>query len=233
MSELEVQDHSADYYLKRYAGLGMRYHTDMIHDLMDGVRLGDSVLDVGCGTGIIHELYPHLDMTGIDISEGMLKHHKGNHSKASAENIPYASDLFDFIVCRSLLHHLSNPSRGLIEMWRVLKPGGRIALWETNQSLLAGATNKITHHGDRFSEQHHRFRDLSVLVQKYFNVQSVKYQGLVCYGLFGFPDILNFERWIPFKQAMYGATFKLDEVLGKIPGVRRLLMAVQIKAVKV
>lgn len=229
-NEIEVQDHVSDYYADiRYRNFGLAYHSWVIRGLMDGAA--GTILDVGCGTGIISELYPHLDIVGIDISPGMLRHNKGKWIQGSAENIPLPDSSIDFIVCRSLLHHLPNPEKGLQEMKRLLKPGGKVVMWETNKSWLAEFIRSKTQHGDHFSEFHTSFKDLPSLVEKYFSVDEVKFEGFVAYALFGFPDIINFSRFIPFAGVVFKLAMRLDEWLSKT-FIRKLGFAIRIKASK-
>lgn len=227
MGELEVQDHSSEYYLKRYSGCGFKYHSHIIWGMMRGIK--GEVLDVGCGTGIISELYPHLDIMGADISRGMLKYHKGTYVVAPAEDLPFNSNSFDAVVCRSLLHHLPDCEAGLKEIKRVLKPGGKFVCWETNKSWLAEAVRRRTQHGDRFSEYHRSFSNLPDLVGRHFKVEAVKYEGFVAYPLYGFPDIIDFGKFIPF---LFEPAMLLDEALSRVPFLNRLSFAVRIHGSK-
>ena len=190
MSELEVQNNVAGYYVdKRYKNVGLKYHSRIIHQMMEGIH--GKILDVGCGMGIIHNLYPQRDIMGIDISPGMLRHHKGKHQLASADNIPFGDNTFDSVVCRSVLHHIPETNKALNEIYRVLKPGGKFVCWETNKSWLATIIRGITQHGDHFSEYHSSFSNLPQLLNLYFRDLVVEYQGYVGYPLYGFPDILD------------------------------------------
>jgi ubiquinone/menaquinone biosynthesis C-methylase UbiE len=227
-NEIEVQNHVADHYVeKRYKGLGLKYHTAIIKEMMEGIH--GKILDVGTGVGIIHNLYPDLDIIGIDISQGMLRHHRGKCLLASADNIPFDDNHFDSVVCRSVLHHLHDPKKALQEIRRVLKPGGRFVCWETNKSWIAEIIRRMTQHGDNFSNAHTSFDDLPNLVTRYLDVRETKFQGFVCYPLAGFPDILDFSRCIwPF----YWLLSLIDYFLSKIPLINRLGFAIMIKAIK-
>jgi len=142
----------------------------------------------------------------------------------------------DAVVCRSLLHHLPDHKKALAEFHRVLKPGGKLVLWETNKGWLAQKVRERTQHGDRFSEYHHAFtaeeltRDLA---EAGFRVEVCRYMGYLGYPAFGFPDIIDLSRFIPFKQLVMPFLLGCDEVLSWIPGIRRTAWAVGIKAVKV
>ena len=228
MSEIEVQDHSADYYVtKRYQNFGLKYHTKIIREMMSDVY--GKILDVGCGTGIIHDLYPLFDIHGIDVSRGMLNHHKGKHSLASATDIPFDNNHFDSVVCRSVLHHIPKTNEALNEIYRVLKPGGRFVCWETNKSWLAELVRRRTQHGDRFSEYHHSFSHLPSLIRLYFHDMVVKYQGFIGYPLYGFPDICDFSRFFP---CLFKPVLVLDSLISEVPFISRMGFAVMIKAIK-
>lgn len=193
-SEISVQNRVADYYVNsRYTGYSLQYHTSIIEKMMEGAH--GRILDVGCGTGLISLLYPELDITGIDVSPGMLRHHKGKHILASVEKMPFRNNHFDFVVCRSVLHHLPDIRAGLREIRRVLKPGGKLVCWETNKGWLAHIVRSVTQHGDHFSEYHAKEGVLAP-IRDYFNVSNVKFGGFLGYLLCGFPDIVKIPRVI-------------------------------------
>ena len=110
-----------------------------------GISPGSKVLDVGCGSGAItQELAEHIypgQVIGTDISQALLEkgqhayNQKRNASKTSAKenlvltqgdvyNLPFSKNCFDVVHARFVMQHLSEPSKALREMWRVLRPGG-------------------------------------------------------------------------------------------------------------
>lgn len=108
-----------------------------------------SLLDVGCGGGQsairLKELYPHLQLTGIDLSEGQITrarqraHKKGfsiQFEVADAESIPYTDASFDVVYSFGSAKHWPDPLKGFGECWRVLKPSGEL--------LVADATSDAT-----------------------------------------------------------------------------------------
>ena len=61
----------------------------------------------------------------------MRKHQYSRHvivKQANAEQLPFKSDHFELVVSLFLLHHLSNPKRGLFEMGRTLSQGGKLII---------------------------------------------------------------------------------------------------------
>ena len=104
--------------------------------------LGTSkILDLGTGTGkvlrALVETSKEIDGYGLDISPEMLskipKSYDFNLIEGSAEDLSiFDNETFDLITARMVFHHLSNPSKAMAEIWRVLKPGGQVLICEGN-----------------------------------------------------------------------------------------------------
>ena len=100
---------------------------------------GKKCLDVGCGGGRYTIAMGRLgagQMTGCDISDDGLADarlrangmSKVSFEKASVLNLPFEEENFDFICCSGVLHHTTDADKGLDELTRVLRPGGRLYL---------------------------------------------------------------------------------------------------------
>lgn len=104
---------------------------------------GERVLDVACGTGIIAlsaaaRVAPGGYVVGVDLSDRMIgvarrramQEHCANVSfeRADAEQLRLPDDSFDVAFCALGLMYMPSPERALLEMRRVLRPGGRIVL---------------------------------------------------------------------------------------------------------
>lgn len=102
--------------------------------------LKGNILEIGVGTGknLPYYDYKNARVTGIDISEGMLKkakkRAKGNSRiklrLMDAQNLEFKKDSFDVIVTTFVLCSIPDPVKSLKEMKRVLKPNGRILMIE-------------------------------------------------------------------------------------------------------
>lgn len=105
------------------------------------VETGESVLDVGCGTGVLaREALAVVGLegtvVGVDINEGMLAVAQEaapgiDWKLGNAESLPFADASFDRVVSQFSLMFYANPVNAIAEMKRVLKPGGSaaIAVW--------------------------------------------------------------------------------------------------------
>jgi ubiquinone/menaquinone biosynthesis C-methylase UbiE len=122
--------------------LSDRLEKELVFSLI-GIKHGDAVLDVGCGTGnyTIELAKLGADVIGIDSSEEMLDRArvkaqkadgKASFQVADAMNLPFPDSSFDAVLSNGLLCFLKEPEKALLEMHRVLKPGGRLVVGVLN-----------------------------------------------------------------------------------------------------
>jgi len=109
---------------------------------IDRLRLaaGDRVLIVGAGTGLDLDFLPsNVHVTAIDVTPAMLKHLERRAAGTGrsvtartmdARQLAFPDSSFDAVVMHLILAVMPEPERGLSEAVRVLKPGGRIAVFD-------------------------------------------------------------------------------------------------------
>ena len=96
---------------------------------------GKKILEVGCGRGFylktLKKLWPNLKITGVDLNKKYLTEAKKNLAglkiklvKGDAQNLPFVDNSFSRIIASEILEHVSNDSKALTEIYRVLKPTG-------------------------------------------------------------------------------------------------------------
>ena len=96
------------------------------------------LLDVGCGKGryarVMLEKNPHARLTGLDISEQMLRSVPPGIGRISAimTDLPFADASFDGVYATESLEHAVDIERAIAEMCRTLRPGGKIAIIDKN-----------------------------------------------------------------------------------------------------
>jgi ubiquinone/menaquinone biosynthesis C-methylase UbiE len=239
--EIEVQDHvSEEYELVRYERPYSRaFHLSNVESLLSRVRLKGCILDDGCGNGFLSEevarrIGPADLLVGVDLSMGMLEKAKGRHTAlvhADSEHLPFADHSFDTVIARSLLHHLPHPDDGIREIARVLKPGGEFVALDTHKTILSTWPRRIANRGEHFSEGHRNFSssELRQAVSAHLEVEEVAYMGYVAYPLLGFPDLIDFGRFLPLEQ-LSSPLIELDDFLSRIPGLRALGWGIILKA---
>lgn len=119
------------------------------------VRAGHSVLDVGCGTGVVAVTAARAGahVTGLDLTAALLEKARENARLAGvsidwregdAENLPFDVGAFDVVLSQFGHIFAPRPEVALAEMLRVLKPGGTIAFVTWPPELLTGRLFAIT-----------------------------------------------------------------------------------------
>ncbi len=114
--------------------------------LFNRAKRNEKVLDLGCGNGRFSQYLEHVDYTGIDFSEKMIEEAKKRFPDkrflvGSALDLPLKDESFDKIYGIAVFHHIPSHKyriKALLEMKRVLKPGGFLFLtvwdmWKTHQ----------------------------------------------------------------------------------------------------
>ena len=106
---------------------------------------GAHVLEIGCGTGpitrSIADLAPVARAVGLDPSPTLLEHARRlspqpgiEFHQGDARALPFADRDFDAVVFHTTLCHSPDPEQALVEAWRVLRPGGRLAIFDADYS---------------------------------------------------------------------------------------------------
>lgn len=127
-----------------FMGLGINHRNSRMIIEMANIRRGDTVLDVGCGSGnltLTAKSYVGAcgSVCGVDASPEMIdvarkkaerKGFDASFDLGLIEQLPYPDSTFDVVISRLVIHHLPDDLKqmGVAEIFRVLKPGGRFFL---------------------------------------------------------------------------------------------------------
>lgn len=247
-SEVATQDYVADFYENvRYKLPWARaYHEHTLQQMLALAQVAGTVLDNGCGNGVFLERLssdgrPGTRFVGTDISMGMLERAKLRRAdcdsdiqlvQADACRLPFADDSFDVVFARGLLHHLPDPRAGAREMARVLRPGGAALVLDPNRTVISELPRRLVRGTSHFDDDHKNFtvRQMRDILAPHLRVDEVHHVGYIAYPLLGFPDITNFGRFLPLGM-LAPSLMKLDDVLARVPGVRRLSWGIVVRAI--
>ncbi len=172
--------------------------------LLDEVKLqpGESVLDVGCGSGaldrwLVRRTAGANPVTAADVSPYLLREaealavgegldEKISFGEGNAEELPFADDSFDVAISVTVMEEV-NADRMLAEMVRVTRPGGRVAVivratdmpWWFNIPLRAEVKAKLDVPGGNVEPEgcadaslYRRFRQVGLVNVKGFPVMA-------------------------------------------------------------
>lgn len=128
-----------DFYCPKI-GLGPKFRRQTLR--YAGVKPGEHILDAGCGTGVLTRLAveavsrngrvigvdPGPKMIDIARKSAVVENSRAEFRLGVIENLPFEDNSFDCALSSLMLHHLPPDVKlkGLSEVRRVLKPGGRI-----------------------------------------------------------------------------------------------------------
>jgi ubiquinone/menaquinone biosynthesis C-methylase UbiE len=196
-----------------------RNHLVKVRAIADalGASRGGHVLEVGTGTGL-HARWlldnTTVTVTALDASEPMLaiasqrlEPYPGRVALgiADAHDLPFADGTFDAAFCSGTLHHLSLPGRGVAELARVTRPGGRVAAMEPNwkfpSTMLVGASTPAER-----------------------NVFKISPASLEAWGRAAGLEDVRLERLLytpPAPRSWGGLWDAVDRGVARVPGLKR------------
>jgi len=111
-----------------------------LREFIDVYQLsGKRCLEIGCGRGAFQDFVE--DYTGIDFCNSVRPCLHKPFFQASATQLPFEDNEFDVIWTIAVLEHIHNPEKALLEMRRVLRPGGLLflhAAWQCRSWAASG-----------------------------------------------------------------------------------------------
>jgi ubiquinone/menaquinone biosynthesis C-methylase UbiE len=136
----EWPDRYDDWFRTPIGTLVRRYESGLLLDLLQP-RRGDTILDVGCGTGIftLDILESGPSVVGLEISLPMLMRARQKTGGESFHpitgdmlSLPFADDVFDKTVSMTALEFVEDAHAAVMEMFRVTQSGGTIVVTTLN-----------------------------------------------------------------------------------------------------
>lgn len=203
------------FYEKRFSEKGITGDSLEMVWLVDNIicelniKKDDRVLDVGCGDGyILEKVHDKVDMKGygIDLSTKAIKITKifaGCRNRdlefilGVAEHIPFPDKFFDKVICSEIIEHVTDDSKFLKELHRVLRPRGLVYVTFPNKKTFflfrpyCNTVDKIEGHLRRYE-----FNRIEGLLKKTgFRTVRVRFMG-------------HFFRWLVRQFVTYNILIK-------------------------
>lgn len=155
----EAYDSTAPFYNRRYGDIQRVKYQIMIDLPVEG-----TVLDIGCGTGLLYDFLGEAEYVGVDISFEMLR--QGRFTRkvlADCEALPFGDAVFDRVFSFTVLQNL--PSHAMIsEAYRVLKYGGIFVLTVLKKSYSDTILDAV--HEFEIIDRRHCGEDLGYILKK-------------------------------------------------------------------
>lgn len=199
-SERQQQEHydeiAADYEAHYSDEWSIEYRRRFIYEPMfEGLNLsGMKVLDAMCGSGqtTSYLLGRGAAVTGLDISKEVVETFRTRWSEAEVvqrslldSGLPENS--FDYIVVVGGLHHI-HPyvKQAMLEIHRVLKPGGYLCFFEPHSGSFPDIIRRVWYRFDRFFEDNEASIDIPRLQRDFgdrFELKKAEYLGNIAFLL--------------------------------------------------
>ena len=207
-----------------------RNHINKINAIRDffNIQRKDRVLELGVGTGIhayhlLKSAPKDVSYYGIDLSESMLEQSKKRLSEfknvkllsMEGENLKFKNNFFDKVFISGSLHHFEIPQKGISEMIRVLKKGGRFCIMEPNYMFPTNFISSIV-----LPEEKNISLMKKRLFKKWLNHKNVSY------------NIENFAYTPPFPKIFIPFYNILDKIIAKIPVINKISVMLFVKGIK-
>lgn len=169
-------------YDRKMAPLERRLLARLRSETLKLIPDGSSVLEVGCGTGANFPFYPqNCQAVAGEISFKMLEiaHNKNREVaiiQADAQDLPFPADHFDAAFATLVFCTVPDPEKGLSELRRVVRPGGRVVLLEhvRPDGVLGGIFDAINLFTVAFFDDHFNRRTAEVARRSGLRILEVR-----------------------------------------------------------
>ena len=133
--------------------------------LLSEARRGDRALDLGCGAGAFTAALAEAgtDAVGVEIAEAALARARAAHGElvfrlARLDGpLPFGEGAFDLVWASEVIEHVADTERWLMEVRRVMAPGGRLLLTTPSHSRLRVAVLGVEHFSEPFGDHLHLY----------------------------------------------------------------------------
>ena len=184
------------------------------------INYAKQILDVGCGPGFVIEKILELNndafVTGIDLNADFIEQAKHllsdkkdriNLFARNALNTEFSNDSFDFAYARIIFQHLSEPVQLAKELWRILKPEGKIVILDVDEDIQGFNDPKLPFedemeqrskkYGESFTSNRKIGRNLPRIL-KQAGFKHINFDVITIHS-----DITGFEPWKQFLDPVY------------------------------
>jgi len=163
------------------------------------------ILDVGCCTGYnLHLLNKYGKVYGVDLEKKAVDycHKRGFKTVKLLKNglkLPFKKNSFDIITCLDVLEHIPEDEIYLKELYRVLKPKGKLILFTPAIKLLWSQLDVKSHHQRRYTKE-----ELAKKAKKAkFNIKEINYFNYLLF--FPMLPVRLIQKLPTFKKTDWGS----------------------------
>jgi ubiquinone/menaquinone biosynthesis C-methylase UbiE len=189
---------------------------ELVREFLAGMPVKKGkLLDVGCGTGetmlYVRKKFKDWDIFGVDVSREAVNYAKkrgfAKTFLGNADALPFKANQFDAILLLDVIEHLDDSVSSVLEMKRVLKPGGKILVTCPALKIIWSKHDEGQGHVMRYERKEMRTLALETEMElvrvKYFNfVLSLPIIAIRLLGkLPGFGFLVSYDNGMNYEMA--------------------------------
>jgi SAM-dependent methyltransferase len=167
-AEWEAQSNAGPHYTNPVIIMNRWEEEQVLPHLLNQIsNVRGMVLDAGCGVGHLGQSFARhghgdVDLIGLDFQEELLAKVTVGYTgvvEGDIHNLPFKDEVFAAILTSNALHHFPDPRRAMVEIARVLKPGGVFVCYDPRYVTPLEMVKKFLRRNDTlFTKDHKSFR---------------------------------------------------------------------------
>jgi SAM-dependent methyltransferase len=167
-AEWEAQSNAGPHYLNPVIIMNRWEEEQVMPHILGKISDVDGiVLDAGCGVGHMGQRFVRagrtgIDLIGMDFQEELLANVTVGYTgvvQGDIHNLPFKDGAFSAVLTSNALHHFPDPRRAMVEIARVLKPGGVFVCYDPRYVTPLEMVKKFLRRNDKlFTKDHKSFR---------------------------------------------------------------------------
>jgi len=167
-AEWEAQSNAGPHYLNPVIIMNRWEEEQVMPHILGKISdVEGTVLDAGCGVGHMGQRFVRagrtgIDLIGMDFQEELLANVTVGYTgvvQGDIHNLPFKDGSFSAVLTSNALHHFPDPRRAMVEIARVLKPGGVFVCYDPRYVTPLEMVKKVLRRNDKlFTKDHKSFR---------------------------------------------------------------------------
>ena len=152
---------------RKFGDMGRYFITKAITEFSKNISGKKKILDVGAGEAPYAELFDDHHYHTLDLGVGDSDWDYNELTfKASVYDMPIEDKTYDYVLCSQVLEHLAEPKHAIVEIYRILKPGGEVFLtvpFHQNEHQTPHDYFRYTSYGLKYLFEQAGFDDVQVI----------------------------------------------------------------------
>lgn len=174
---------NSDVYFRTLKDEHEEYYKEFLEFVNYYAKVGDKIVDIGCGTGQSSFYLSKLgyNVIGVDEAQRFCDYAQENYPdvqfiQADVAKLPFKDNYFDIVSSYNTVEHFADVEKALVEMIRVIKPNGQILLHSPNLLSLKHVIDAFNNNGLTFEGKKNKLKLFLLFWRNSFMILKKKLQ---------------------------------------------------------